>query len=271
MCSAKTIISLMLSKDGGQTWNQINGTPFDGFTISEIVVHPTNPDVAWVAAIGDGIFRTENQGQTWIPVNRGLGSFKVMDLAGLSVNSDILYAGTENQGIFKSEDGGDTWISSSRGIDSDEPIHALAIDPVRPNVIYAGSYRSGIFISEDSGAHWRLINDGLLTRAVTSLSITNDGETLYAGTTGGGVFRLSTHDQTYFDSLLPTPSAISPTLTPTIVPTSVATNAPIATTTQISSNVTPTKPKSSTTPFYIGVAIVLTVALFVFIQQKRKK
>lgn len=104
-------------------------------------------------------------------------------------------------------------------MDANEPITTLVIDPSRPQVIYAGSYRSGVFLSEDGGTRWRRINNGLQMRAVMSLSITGDGETLYAGTTGGGAFRLSTHDQAYFDSLAPTPTAIAPTVIPSESPT----------------------------------------------------
>ena len=61
-----------------------------------------------------------------------------------------------------------------------------------------------------------MTNNGLSTKAVSSLSLSSDGLTLYAGTDGGGVFRLSVHDQEYFDTLAPTPTPIlSSTSTPT--------------------------------------------------------
>ncbi|PWB69436.1 MAG: hypothetical protein C3F07_19550 [Anaerolineales bacterium] len=209
MCNASTIVSILLSQTGGHTWTRINGTPFDGRTVSEIVVHPTDPNKAWVATVGGGVFRTENLGQTWATVNSGLSSLKIMDLAGDPATPNILYAGSEDHGVFKSVNGGDSWNLISAGMDSNEPIHALVVDPVHPQVIYAGSYRSGVFISDDGGATWNLLNTGLHTHAVTSLTIDEDGETLYAGTTGEGVFRLSTHDQAYFNSFSTAPTDIT--------------------------------------------------------------
>ncbi len=215
MCEAKTIVSLLMSENGGSSWTRMNEAPFDGRTVTEILVHPKDPNAAWVATMGGGIFHTEDRGQTWQATNQGLKTQSVMDLVIDPTDPNILFAGTADRGVFKSQDGGASWKSRSTGMDANEPITTLAIDPSRPQVIYAGSYRSGVFLSEDGGAHWRQINNGLLMRTVMSLSITSDGETLYAGTTGGGAFRLSTQDQAYFDALVPTPTAVPPTVIPT--------------------------------------------------------
>ena len=226
MCSARTIVSVLVSEDGGHSWTRLNGTPLDGLTVTEIIVHPENPNTAWVSTMGGGIFRTEDRGQSWLAVNQGLGAMEVMELAGDPTNPAILYAAANHRGVFKSEDGGGTWRQVSAGMDSNEPVYALIVDPRRSNVIYAGSYRSGVFMSEDGGAHWRSINNGLRTRAVTALSISADGETLYAGTTGEGVFRLSTHGQDYFNALAPTPTPIPPTAAPLPAATPTPTPAP---------------------------------------------
>ncbi len=223
MCKAKTIVSLLVSENGGSSWTRMNETPFDGLTVSEIVVHPANPNVAWVGTIGGGIFHTEDRGKTWQATNKGLKTQSIMDLALDPADPNILFAGTADRGVFKSQDGAVSWKSTSAGMDPNEPVNALVIDPARPGVVYAGSYRSGVFLSEDGSAHWRQINNGLQTRAMMSLSLTSDGETLYAGTTGGGAFRLSTRDQAYFDALVPTPTAAPPTVIPTSAPGSTPT------------------------------------------------
>jgi len=230
LCSARTIVSVLVSEDGGHSWTRLNGTPLDGLSVTEIVVHPENPDIAWVSIMNGGVFRTEDRGQSWQENNQGLGAMQVMDLAHDPTNPNILYAATNGRGVFKSEDSGGTWRQASAGLDSNEPVYALAVDPAHSNVIYAGSYRSGVFTSEDGGAHWRLINNGLRTRAVTALSISADGETLYAATTGEGVFRLSTHDQDYFDALAPTPPPTDMPALPTSTPgvPQAATSAPEA-------------------------------------------
>ena len=95
-------------------------------------------------------------------------------------------------------------------MDPNESVGALVVDPLRPNVVYAGSWRSGVYLSEDAGQSWRLLSEGLRTRSVRALAISADGETLYAATRGEGVFRLSTHDQAYFDALAPAPYPEAP-------------------------------------------------------------
>jgi photosystem II stability/assembly factor-like uncharacterized protein len=86
-------------------------------------------------------------------------------------------------------------------MDANEPIAAIVVDPLRPNVVYAGSTRSGLFVSSDSGKTWRVHDEGLRTRSILALAISADGQTLYAGTHGEGVFRLSTLGQAEFDRL----------------------------------------------------------------------
>ncbi len=190
VCSVSTIVSILTSEDGGHTWTRREGSALDGLTVTEIVVHPTNAGIAWAATVGGGVFRTADGGTTWETASNGLGDTMVMDLAGNPNTPDVLYAGTLSNGVFKSENGGTSWQASSAGMDPNEPIGALVVDPIRPEVVYAGSWMSGVYLSEDAGATWRLINNGLRTRSVRALTISSDGQILYAGTKGEGVFRL---------------------------------------------------------------------------------
>ena len=206
-CAKGTIFSLINSKDGGHTWTPQTGTALDGFTVTKIVVHPRDATIAWAATVGGGVFSTQDGGSTWKPSSNGLPT-RVMDLALDPIDQNILYAATAAAGVYKSLDGGKSWRASSAGMDPNEPIGSLVFDPLHSNVLYAGSWRSGVYMSQDSGRTWFLINAGLHTRSVRTLSISSDGETLYAGTRGEGAFRLSIHDQSYFDSLVPTPTPV---------------------------------------------------------------
>jgi hypothetical protein len=67
---------------------------------------------------------------------------------------------------------------------------AIAFDPNNPQIIYMGDFISGSYRSEDGGFTWNKINNGLTFRNIVDLIITQDGDHLYAGTFGGGVFRL---------------------------------------------------------------------------------
>lgn len=190
-CNIRPIVSILTSEDGGRTWTQRKNTALDGLTVTEIVVHPLNADIAWAATVGGGVFRTSDGGVTWAPASNGLLDKRVMDLAGDPKNPDVLYAGTAERGVFKSQDGGRSWRVSSVGMNPNEPIGSVIVNPVQPNVVYAGSWSSGLFLSADAGASWYLINDGLRTRSVRALTISPDSKVLYAGTRGEGVFRLN--------------------------------------------------------------------------------
>ena len=99
-----------------------------------------------------------------------------------------LYAGTNGSGVFKSTDGGDNWTAVNNGeLPSDANVQALAIDPLDTNVIYAGTELDGLFVGLNGGGNWYVILAG---SDVLSLAIDPDA-TLYTGTAGGGLFRIT--------------------------------------------------------------------------------
>lgn len=170
--------------------NAASGASMPHYSITTLVVHPTNPDKVWAATGSAGIYQSEDGGVTWRQTNQGLGDLKVMDLAMTPTQPDVLYAATAGRAIYKSEDGGNTWRSASAGMDTNEFASAVVVDPIRPEVVYAGTFKSGVYYSTDAGARWQKINDGLTSRWSKRLAISSDGSVLYYGTRGGGVFRL---------------------------------------------------------------------------------
>ncbi len=122
-------LGMFKSTDGGASWEH-KGLP-ESHHIGRIVLHPDNPDIIWVAALGHlyspnkerGIYKTTDGGDTWqqtLFVNENAGG---VDLVIDPDNQNVLYASTwqrerrawnfmesgEGSGIYKSEDGGDTW------------------------------------------------------------------------------------------------------------------------------------------------------------------
>jgi len=202
------IMSLLISEDGGHTWSRREGTALDGSSVTEIVVHPTNADLAWASTYGAGVFQTSDGGLTWQSVSTGLTARADTSLALNLQNPNELYVGTVGSGLFKTDDGGATWRQVIAGLNPNENIISVVIDPIRPHVVYAASEFSGVYLSEDAGDSWRLINNGLRTRAAKALAISPDGLVLYAGTDGEGVFRLGD------DLTAPTISGITPAVGP---------------------------------------------------------
>jgi len=172
------------STDGGKTWRHV-GLP-DIQQVGRLVVHPTDPDVVFVAGMGHpygpneerGVFRTTNGGRSWEKVlyaNHNTGASQVeID----PVNPRIVYAALwehregpwengsfsgPNTGLFKSEDGGSFWRRLSKGLPKADrgSQYIFAIAPSNPKRLYTlvgGRSTAGVFRSEDGGETWALIS-----------------------------------------------------------------------------------------------------------------
>ena len=172
------------SLDGGQTWEHIGLA--DSHHIPRIRIHPTNPDVVYVAALGHlygpnqerGVYRTTDGGNSWervLFVNDEVGACDLVIDPG---NARVLYAttwrilrtpyslesGGEGSGIFKSTDGGDSWteITSNRGMPKGPiGISGITVSPVDSRRVWAiiEAPEGGVFRSDDAGQSWSRINE----------------------------------------------------------------------------------------------------------------
>ena len=149
------------STDAGRTWTHL-GLP-ESHHIGRIVVHPTNPDIVYVAALGKlysenperGLYMSTNGGRTWTRTlnhqvdGRAIG---VVDIAMDPSNPQVLYASTYDKvrrpwtfgeggpgsRIFKSTDGGRTWSQLTNGLpDGVFGRIGIGIARSRPNTVYA--------------------------------------------------------------------------------------------------------------------------------------
>ena len=175
---------IYLSKDGGSTWKNMGLKSSNH--ISKIVVHPTNPDVVWVAAQGPlwniggdrGVYKSVNGGKKW---KRVLGDAEWTGATDLLIdprNPDILYAATwqrhrtvasylgggPKSGIHKSIDGGKTWQKLKTGLPSGSVGKiGLAISPQNPDVLYAAIEtqlkKGGFYRSSNRGMSWTRQSD----------------------------------------------------------------------------------------------------------------
>jgi hypothetical protein len=71
----------------------------------------------------------------------------------------------------------------------------IVIDPTNTQKIYAADWNSGVLSSEDHGQSWSLITEGMGIKTITCLSISQEGDVLYCGSEGGGVYRLVLENQ----------------------------------------------------------------------------
>lgn len=171
------------STDAGKTWKHIGLD--DSRHISRIRVHPNNPDLVYVAAMGHafgpneqrGVFRSRDGGKTWdrvLYVNRDAGA---VDLTFDPSNPRILYASTwrfrrtpysfesggEGCALWKSTDGGDTWqeLSRNKGMPKGTlGIIGVSVSPTNPQNVYAivEAKDGGVYRSRDAGETWAKVS-----------------------------------------------------------------------------------------------------------------
>ncbi len=174
------------STDGGATWKNMGLKATEH--ISKIIVHPTDPNVIWVAAQGPlwskggerGVYKSTDGGNTWknvLSVNEWTGA---TDLLIDPRNPDVLYTATwqrhrtiaaymgggPGSAIHRSDDGGTTWNKLSAGLPSSNLGKiGLALSPQKPDVVYAAieldRTTGGIFKSTDMGASWEKQSDAV--------------------------------------------------------------------------------------------------------------
>ncbi len=124
------------STDGGTTWQHMGLE--DSKHIARILIHPRDPDIVWVAAVGD------------------------------------LWGPNEERGVYRTDDGGETW-NRVLYVDEDTGAIDLAMDPADPNTVFAAMYQrrrtgwgfngggpgSGLYRTMDGGENWEELADGL--------------------------------------------------------------------------------------------------------------
>lgn len=175
------------STDAGRSWKHV-GLP-GSRAISRIVVHPSNPELVYVAAQGApygpsedrGIFRSRDGGATWQKI------LYVSEVAGASDlrmdprNPRILYAafwdhqrfpwmvrsGGPGSGFHKSTDGGDTWIPLTEGFPKlmGKTDIAVSADSDRLYALVEADPGGGFYRSDDAGRTWKLVTDNPTIRA----------------------------------------------------------------------------------------------------------
>lgn len=167
------------STDAGKTWAHIGLS--DTSQISRVRIHPRDPDLVYVAALGHiygsnqnrGVFRSKDGGITWEKVLFRSNKAGAIDLIMDPFNPRILYAaiweasrtshsltsGGEGSGLFKSVDGGDTWTEISRNKGLPKGILGkigVAASGAQRDRVWAiiEAKDGGVFQSDDGGETW---------------------------------------------------------------------------------------------------------------------
>ncbi len=221
------------SSDGGSNWEHLGLE--ETHHISRIQVHPRDPDVAYVAAVGHlwgsnperGVYRTVDGGETWdkvLYVDEHTGAIDlVMDPNDPKTLFAAMYqrqrkawgfnGGGPGSGIYRTLDGGDSWMELTEGLpEGDKGRIGLDVYRRDGNLVYAiveadarapgtgfggGARENGVYRSEDRGETWeRMSNNNNRPMYYSQIRIDpNDPQRLYTG--GSSLFRSSDGGRTF--------------------------------------------------------------------------
>ncbi len=189
-------LGVFRSDDGGSSWTNLGLV--EGGSIGRIAVHPQNPDICYVAAMGRmfskneerGVFKTSDGGQSWQKVLFLNDSTGAIDIAINPQDPNMIYAamwervrrpdqriyGGPSCGIYRSFDGGDSWQQLTTGLPTPSPNVGrigISVSPSDPSILYtiyadAEGYFDGVYKSINYGDSWTRTNDGALSNIFAS-------------------------------------------------------------------------------------------------------
>ena len=177
------------SSDGGKTWSHVGFRESHG--ISKIRIHPTNPDIVFVASFGKysassperGVFKSSDGGRSWKRVLFRDDKTGAIDISIDRINPNVMYAalweayrkeyqmssGGPGSGLFKSTDGGETWTEITRNPGMPGGVVGrigVAVSGANSNRVYAlvENENGGLLRSDDAGATWSMVNQNRAIR-----------------------------------------------------------------------------------------------------------
>jgi photosystem II stability/assembly factor-like uncharacterized protein len=218
--------ALFVTKDGGKSWKELAGlrghgsgpqwTPgAGGMGLHTILLDPKNPKRIYIAISAAGVFRSDDAGQTWKPINRGLKSQYIPDpnaevghcvhrIAFHPEKPDVLYM-QKHWDIMRSDNAGDQWreVSGNLPTDFGFPIDVHAHEPETIYVVpiksdgehYPPEGKLRVYRSRTGGNTWEALTKGLpqkdcyvnVLRDAMAVDRLDDCG-IYFGTTGGQVY-----------------------------------------------------------------------------------
>lgn len=218
--------ALFRSTDGGQNWQELAGLrghgtgPLwqpgaGGLCLHTIILDPVNPERIFIAISAAGAFRTDNGGQTWLPINQGLRSEYIPDpnaevghcvhhVAQHVARPDVLFM-QKHWDVMRSDNAGDSWYEVSGNLPTDFGF-VIDVHAHEPDTVYVVPIKSDsehyppegklrVYRSRSGGNEWEALTKGLpqsncyvnvLRDAMAVDKLDKCG--IYFGTTGGQVY-----------------------------------------------------------------------------------
>lgn len=156
-----------------------------GASVVAIAINPTHPYVVYLAT-NDAIYKTRDGGASWVTVNEGMSTYRVLSLLVDPNIPTVLYAGTNSDSVYKSTDGGLSWNVANAGMKEHIAIvNNFAVDLRNPQTIYAAT-TVGVFKTTNGAMMWEDMSEGFESDYVVSVVMDpQNSNILYTGTSGG--------------------------------------------------------------------------------------
>jgi photosystem II stability/assembly factor-like uncharacterized protein len=161
------------------------GCQKDSEAIVSIALHPTNPNILYVAT-NDAVYKSRDGAQSW----ERFQSFSARRVTTVAIDPQLpatVYAGTMGDAVYKSPDGGQHWLPHNVGLKEHVSfVNQFVFHPALSEKIYAAT-TVGAYLTQNGGREWEERMAGMKeVHIVVSLAINSkDPSVLYAGTTGG--------------------------------------------------------------------------------------
>ena len=207
---------LLRSSDYGDTWTQLYSLPlFNRVYLQRIIEGATGNHLVMVVEhipmfspiymppYSSTLLISDDLGETWRVSDVGLPIALLRAVAVDPVDETTMYASVDNT-VYKTIDGGRSWVNTGN-LNAAVYIADIAVHPTRPNIVYAATLPnfgvddnpSGLYISGDGGATWTF-SQSLAHVALNSLTFDPFApSTIYAASSGQGVFRSTDAGQTW--------------------------------------------------------------------------
>jgi photosystem II stability/assembly factor-like uncharacterized protein len=171
---AATASRILKSADDGNNWESLS---LSGY-ISGIAINPKGD--LFASILYTGIFRSTDNGNTWLQVSNGLTSN--VEFCIVTKPNGLVFTGTDGNGVFRSTDDGDHWSQLNSDLSN---LRVLQLKVTKEGDLIAGT-SGGVFRSTDNGDHWVLIGSEIST--VSDLCFNSHGD-IFVGTGSFGVYR----------------------------------------------------------------------------------
>ncbi len=187
------------SENGGYAWQElVNGLDHTSpISTIEITRSLDGSDILFVATLGNGVYRSINNGKSWASINKGLQSLGIQEIFVRSSNT-ILALDTQGR-IYIFDSSNDTWQLTSLPDNTIITALSLATQSNRKNIL-AGDNSGNVFLSANNGANWKLISK---LPAKTEITVINfdpsdtSNTSWFVGTKDNGLFKTANNGKSY--------------------------------------------------------------------------